>query len=111
MADLPLDKYCTAKMIKACQMNMLKMAKTNNSRQYCRGTRNGTFMAKRPKPKMGVPISKQSMRKVRGGKPVTPSFKTGQLRPQTKVRSTKRTHWRVVSECMGSILVCLSEYE
>jgi hypothetical protein len=87
-------------MIKACQMNMLKMASTNNSRQYCLGIRKGTFMAQRPKPNTGVPMSKQSIRNVRGGKPVTPNFMTGQLRPQTTVKSAKTTHWRVVSECM-----------
>ena len=100
MADLPLDKYWTAKMIKACQMNMLKIASTNNSRQYCLGIRKGTFMTMRPKPNTGVPMSKQSIRKVRGGKPVTPSFKTGQFRPQTKVRSANSNHWRFVSECI-----------
>ncbi len=105
MADLPLDKYCTAKMIKACQMNMLKMASTNNSRQYCLGIRKGTFMANKPNPNTGVPISKQSILKVRGGKPVTPNFMTGQFRPQMTVKSAKTTHWRVVSECMALILV------
>ena len=105
IADLPLDKYCTAKMIKACQMNMLKMASTNNSRQYCLGIRKGTFMMTRPYPTTGVPMSKQSIRNVSGGKPVTPSFKTGQFRPHTKVRSANSTHWRFVSECMWSILV------
>jgi len=87
-----------------CHMNMLNSAKIKSSRQLGLGTRKGTFMSHKAAPSTGVPINKQMNRKVSGGKPVTPSFKTGQLMPQTKVKCAKTNHWRVVSGCTDLIL-------
>jgi hypothetical protein len=104
MAARPLDSDCTATMIRPCQKNMLNTASTNNSHQCLRSMRNGTFMAHKASPSTGVPSHMHSIRKVSGGKPVTPIFMTGQLMPHTKVSKTRTVHWRVESLCMAGIL-------
>ena len=86
MAARPLDKSCTAKMMNTCQMNILLVASISSSRHSLRGTTNEIFMRQITKPNNGQPIHMQMLRKVSGGKPVTPIFKVGQLKPHTSVR-------------------------
>src|SRR5690606_7922125 len=45
-----------------------------------------------------------SMRKVSGGMSATPSFMTGQLKPQIRVRSTRTVSWRRESWGMDRIV-------
>ena len=51
--------------------------------------------------RMGRPIHMLTMRKDRGGKCCTPSFITGQFRPQTMVSRIRRTSCLGVNEGMG----------
>jgi hypothetical protein len=79
---------------------MLKKASVNNSRQSLRAITKGTFKALRAKASKGKPINIDKLRNVSGGKPVTPNFMMGQLKPHTKVRLTKVIHcWRDSRGC------------
>ena len=70
--------------------------------------RNGTRCTTNTKAKMGVPSHMHRVRKVRGGKPVTPIFMIGQLMPQTKVSKIKTVHWRDERGCMAAILALVA---
>ena len=68
-------------------------AKKTTARKPRSGTR--TRRSSRKPPSSGRPSHMHSVRKVSGGKPVTPNFMTGQFRPQTTVSRTSRTScWR-----------------
>ncbi|EWS60193.1 hypothetical protein Y695_04586 [Hydrogenophaga sp. T4] len=87
-----------------CQKNMLVTVSTASSRQCTRSMRNGTLRHTRNKPSTGRPSHMQMLRKLSGGKPVTPIFMIGQLRPQTRVSRTSRMScWRDRA-CIGLIL-------
>ena len=55
---------------------------------------NGTCSASSTAQSTGRPSHIDIARKVSGGKPVTPSFITGQFRPQASVRSVSRARSR-----------------
>ena len=84
-----------ARMISAFQINMLAQASQNSSRYLSRGTKNGIFMWSMTRPSTGMPNQIEMARNVSGAKSATPSFITGQLRPQASVRKLRSMScWR-----------------
>ena len=79
-------------MIRPCHKTMLNRPSQNSSRQWARGTANGTFSATSTKASTGKPIDEEIARNVNAGKSCTPIFMIGQLMPQTMVRTTRTIH-------------------
>ena len=75
---------------------MLVTVSRPTSRQSLRSIRSGTFSTAVTAQSTGSPSHIDIERNVSGGKPVTPTFMTGQFRPQVTVRSTSSTNWREV---------------
>ncbi len=69
---------------------MLVTVSRPTSRQSLRSIRSGTFSTAVTAHSTGSPSHIDSERNVSGGKPVTPTFMTGQFRPQATVSSDQQ---------------------
>ena len=88
-------------MISVCQNSMLNTVSTASWRQCSRPTQKGTRRHTNTNASTGSPSHIDRLRNVSGGKPVTPIFMIGQLKPQTSVISTSRISCFRVTAYMG----------
>ena len=102
MAARPLLRLASATMISTCHTSELVTPSQNSSRQCSRGTTNECRSTTMDRAITGSPSQMHSVRNASGGKSVTPSFITGQLKPHTSVSKTSRMSWRRLS-CMGKV--------